>query len=165
MAVCTPSRKTLPWNLAIIPSEQSWFFYAIYQHTFPHLYSSKVCSRNCLVLTDEDEAEYRSFEASRRIYSLCWKTVIVARSMVIFFIALSIGIYESSLTEFICTNSYLQPQRSGYASYSCIKHVYLRTRTSMTCLIRYWKMSYQLHSQKDTSNNLWRRLSKHFKSN
>jgi len=74
---------------------------------------------------------------SRRIYSLCWKTVIVAKSMVIFCIVLSIGIYESSLTEFICTNSYLQPQRSGYTSYSCIKHVYMRTRTSMTCLIRY----------------------------
>ena len=63
MAVRTPSGKTLPGNLAIIPSEQSWFFNAIYQHAFPHLYSSKVWSRNCLVLTDEDEAEYRSFEA------------------------------------------------------------------------------------------------------
>jgi len=63
MAVLTPSGKTLPGNLAIIPSEQSWVFYAIYQHAFPHLYSSKVCSRNRLVLTDEDEAEYRSFEA------------------------------------------------------------------------------------------------------
>ena len=63
MAVRTPSGKTLPGNLAIIPSEQSWVFYAIYQHAFPHLYSSEVCSRNRLVLTDEDEAEYRSFEA------------------------------------------------------------------------------------------------------
>ena len=63
MAVRTPSGKTLPGNLAIIPSEQSWVFYAIYQHAFSHMYSSKVCSRNRLVLTDEDEAEYRSFEA------------------------------------------------------------------------------------------------------
>ena len=63
MAVRTPSGKTLAGNLAIIPSEQSWVFYAIYQHAFPHMYSSKVCSRNCLVLTDEDEAEYASFEA------------------------------------------------------------------------------------------------------
>ena len=57
------------------------------------------------------------------------------------------------------------PPSCGYKSYSCIKHVYLRTRTSMTCLIRYWQMSYQLHSWKDTSNYLWRRLLKHFKSN
>ena len=63
MAVRTPSGRTLPGNLAIIPSEQSWVFHAIYQYAFPHLYSSEVCSRNRLVLTDEDEAEYRSFES------------------------------------------------------------------------------------------------------
>ncbi len=37
--------------------------YAIYQYAFPHLYSSEVCSRNRLMLTDKDEAEYRSFES------------------------------------------------------------------------------------------------------
>jgi hypothetical protein len=63
MAVRTPRGKTLPGNLAIIPSEQSWVFHAIYQYAFPHFYSSEVCSRNRLVLTDEDEAEYASFEA------------------------------------------------------------------------------------------------------
>ena len=63
MAVRTPSGKTLPGNLAIIPSEQSWVFHAIYQYAFPHLYSSEVCSRNRLVLTDKDEAEYTSSEA------------------------------------------------------------------------------------------------------
>ncbi len=63
MAVCTPSERTLPGNLAIIPSEQSWVFHAIYQYAFPNLYSLEVCSRNCLVLTDKDEAEYRSFES------------------------------------------------------------------------------------------------------
>jgi hypothetical protein len=63
MAVHTPSGRTLPGNLAIIPSEQSWVFHAIYQYAFPHLYSLEVCSRNCLVLTDKDEAEYRSFES------------------------------------------------------------------------------------------------------
>ncbi len=44
-------------------------FCAIYQHAFPHLYFSKVCSRNRLVLTDEDKAEYRSFEALIEITS------------------------------------------------------------------------------------------------
>jgi hypothetical protein len=63
VAVCTPSVRTLPGNLAIIPSEQSWVLHAIYQYAFPHLYSSEVCSRNRLMLTDEDEAEYRSFES------------------------------------------------------------------------------------------------------
>jgi hypothetical protein len=56
MAVRTPSGKTLPGNLAIIPSEQSWVFHTIYQYAFPHLYSSEVCSRNRLVLTKSFEA-------------------------------------------------------------------------------------------------------------
>ncbi len=63
MAIRTPSGCTLPGNLAIIPSEQLWVFHAIYQYAFSHLYSPEVCSRNRLVLTDEDEAKYRSFEA------------------------------------------------------------------------------------------------------
>ena len=62
MAFRTPSGKTLPGNLSIIPSEQKWVFHALYQHAFPQLYSSGVCFRNRLVLTNEDEAEYRSFE-------------------------------------------------------------------------------------------------------
>jgi len=62
MAVRTPSEKTLPGNLSIIPSEQKWVFHALYQHAFLQLYSSEVCFRNRLVLTDEDEAEYHSFE-------------------------------------------------------------------------------------------------------
>jgi hypothetical protein len=45
------------------PPEQKWEFHAIYQLVFPHLYSSEVCSRNRLVLTDEDDAEYKSFES------------------------------------------------------------------------------------------------------
>ncbi len=67
MAVRTPSENTLPGNISIIPSEQKWVFHALYQHAFPHLYSSEVCFRNRLVLTDEDEAEYRSFEALIRV--------------------------------------------------------------------------------------------------
>jgi hypothetical protein len=63
MAVRSPSGTSLPGNLTIIPSEQKWVFHAIYQLAFPHLYSSDVCCRNQLVLTDEDDAEYKSFES------------------------------------------------------------------------------------------------------
>ncbi len=63
MAVHTPSGTTLPGNLTIIPSEQKWVFHAIYQLAFPHLYSSDMCSRNQLVLTDKDDAKYKSFES------------------------------------------------------------------------------------------------------
>ena len=63
MAVRTPSGKTLPGNLTIIPSAQKWVFHAIYQLAFPDLYSPDVCSRNRLVLTDKDDAEYKSFES------------------------------------------------------------------------------------------------------
>ena len=44
MAVRTPSGKTLPGNLSIIPSEQKWVFHALYQHAFPQLYSFYVIS-------------------------------------------------------------------------------------------------------------------------
>ncbi len=63
MVVRTPSGTTLPENSTIIPSEQKWVFHSIYQLAFPHLYSSEVCSRNRLVLTDEDDALYKLFES------------------------------------------------------------------------------------------------------
>jgi hypothetical protein len=63
MAVHTPSGTSFPGNLTIIPSEQKWVFHVIYQLAFPHLYSSDVCSRNQLVLTDKDDAKYKSFES------------------------------------------------------------------------------------------------------
>jgi hypothetical protein len=63
MAVCTSSGNTLPGNLTIIPSELKWVFHAIYQLAFPELYSNEVCSQNCVVTTDKDEAEYRLFES------------------------------------------------------------------------------------------------------
>jgi hypothetical protein len=47
----------------LYPLRQKWVFHALYQRAFPHLYSSEVCFRNRLVLTDEDKAEYWSFEA------------------------------------------------------------------------------------------------------
>ncbi len=63
MAVRTSSGNTLPGNLTIIPSEQKWVLHAIYQLAFPELYSNEVCSQNRVVLTDEDDAEYRSFKS------------------------------------------------------------------------------------------------------
>ncbi len=63
MAVNTPSGTTLLGNSTIVPSEQKWVFQAIFQLVFPHLYSSEVCSKNRLVLMDEDDAEYKSFES------------------------------------------------------------------------------------------------------
>jgi hypothetical protein len=63
MVVRTSSGNTLPGNLTIIPSEQKWVFHAIYQLAFPELYSNEVCSQNRVVITDEDEAEYWSFES------------------------------------------------------------------------------------------------------
>ncbi len=63
MAVCSMSGGTLPGNLTIIPSAQKWVFHAIYQHAFLHLYSSEVCLRNRLVLTDEDTFQFKIFES------------------------------------------------------------------------------------------------------
>ena len=63
MAVRTTTGTTLPGNLTIIPSEQKWVFHSIYSLAFRYLYSDAVCCRNRLLLSDEDDADYRSFEA------------------------------------------------------------------------------------------------------
>jgi hypothetical protein len=63
-AVQSASGDTLPVNVTIIPSAHKWVFNAIYQLAFPSLYSSNVCSMNCLVLTDEDEAKYAPFQSA-----------------------------------------------------------------------------------------------------
>ncbi len=63
VTVRSASGDTLPGNLTIIPSAQKWVFHAIYQQAFPHLYSSDVCPRNRLVLTDEDTSQFKPFES------------------------------------------------------------------------------------------------------
>ena len=62
MAVRTPSGRTFPGNFTIIPSAQKWVFHSIFRLAFTSLYGEEVCSMNRLVLTDEEDAEYRSFE-------------------------------------------------------------------------------------------------------
>jgi hypothetical protein len=63
MAVRTPCGKSFPGNFSIIPSSKKWVFHAIFRLAFLELYGDKVCSMNCLVLTDEEDAEYRPFES------------------------------------------------------------------------------------------------------
>ena len=63
MAVRTPCGRTFPGNFSIIPSAKKWVFHAIFCLAFLELYGDKVCSMNRLVLTDEEDAEYRSFES------------------------------------------------------------------------------------------------------
>jgi hypothetical protein len=63
MAVRAANGSTLAGNLTIIPSEQKWVFHSIYRLAFPYLYYVDVRSRNRVVITDEDDAKYRSFES------------------------------------------------------------------------------------------------------
>ena len=63
MAVRTPCGKTFPGNFTIIPSSKKWVFHAIFRLAFLELYGDEVCSMNRLVLTDEEDAEYGSFES------------------------------------------------------------------------------------------------------
>jgi hypothetical protein len=77
MAVHTPSGTTFPGNLTIVPSEQKWVFQSIYQLVFPYLYSSEVCYRNQLVLTYEDDAEYKSFESVIETVEEFWKSKVM----------------------------------------------------------------------------------------
>jgi hypothetical protein len=62
MAIRIPSGRTFPGNFTIIPSSKRWVFHAIFRHAFLSLYGEFICSLNILVLTDEEGAEYRSFE-------------------------------------------------------------------------------------------------------
>ena len=63
MAVRTPCGKTFPGNFSIIPSSKKWVFHAIFRLAFLQLYGNDICSMNWLVLTDEEDAEYRPFES------------------------------------------------------------------------------------------------------
>ncbi len=62
MAIRTPTGRTFPGNFTIIPLSKKWVFHAIYRHAFLSLYCEFICSLNRLVVTDEEDAEYRSFE-------------------------------------------------------------------------------------------------------
>ena len=62
MAIRTPTGRTFPGNFTIIPSAKKWVFHAIYRLAFLSLYREHICSFNRLVLTDDEDAEYRSFE-------------------------------------------------------------------------------------------------------
>jgi len=62
MAVRTPSGKTFPGNFSVIPSAKKWVFHAIFRLAFFEIWRRGML-KNCLVLTDEEDAEYRSFES------------------------------------------------------------------------------------------------------
>jgi hypothetical protein len=62
MAIRTPTGITFPGNYTIIPSSKKRVFHSIFRLAFLSLYGEHVCSINRLVLTDEEDAEYRAFE-------------------------------------------------------------------------------------------------------
>jgi hypothetical protein len=63
MAVQTHCGKTFPGNFSIIPSSKKWVFHAIFRIAFLQLYGTGIYSMNRLVLSDEEDTEYWSFEA------------------------------------------------------------------------------------------------------
>ena len=62
LAVRSPTGKEFPGNYTIIPSAKKWVFHAIYCLAFLSLYCEHICLLNQLVITDEEDAEYHSFE-------------------------------------------------------------------------------------------------------
>ncbi len=62
MTICSSTGKTFPENFTIIPSAKKWVFHAIYCLAFLSLYDEHICSLNRLVITDEEDADYCSFE-------------------------------------------------------------------------------------------------------
>ena len=64
-AVRSSSGDTVPVNMTIIPSGKKLvMFDIIYKFAFPYLYSANICKMNRMVLTDEDESEYRPFQSA-----------------------------------------------------------------------------------------------------
>jgi len=78
LAIRTPTGETFPGKITIIPSQKRWIFHCIYQYAFLHLYGTDTCSRNRLVLCDEDESEYGPFEI--QILISCTNTAIQKRN-------------------------------------------------------------------------------------
>ncbi len=62
MAVRSTTGKTSPGNYTIIPSAKKWVFHAIYRLAFLSLYGEHICLLNRWAITDEEDAEYHSFE-------------------------------------------------------------------------------------------------------
>jgi hypothetical protein len=62
MAVWSPTGITFPGNFTIIPSAKMWVFHAIYCLAFLSLYGKHIHLLNPLVIMDDEDAEYCSFE-------------------------------------------------------------------------------------------------------
>jgi hypothetical protein len=78
MAIRTPTGKTFPEIYTIIPSLKKWVFHSIFCLAFLSLYGEHVCSMNQLVLTDEEDAEYRAFETMMATHdALCLSKVML----------------------------------------------------------------------------------------
>ncbi len=62
MAVSTPTEKTFPSNFMIIPSAKKWVLHTINCLVFFSLHGEHICLLNWLVITNEENADYHSFE-------------------------------------------------------------------------------------------------------
>jgi hypothetical protein len=77
MAVRSPTGKTFPGNFTIIPSAKKWVFHAIYYLAFLSLCGKHINWLNRLVITDEEDAEYCSFETLILIHELFWSSTVM----------------------------------------------------------------------------------------
>jgi hypothetical protein len=70
MAVCSPTGKTSAGIFTIIPLAKMGVFHAIYCLAFLSLYGEHICLLNQLVVRDEEDAEYCSFETLILTYKM-----------------------------------------------------------------------------------------------
>ena len=61
-AVKDSEGKVFPGNIMVMPSGRAWVFMAIFQLAFLHLYGKETLKMIRLGLTDEDPAEFGTFE-------------------------------------------------------------------------------------------------------
>jgi hypothetical protein len=56
---------------------QKWVFHAIYFLAFLSLYGEHICSLNWLVIRDEEDAEYHSFETLILTHEMFWSSTVM----------------------------------------------------------------------------------------
>jgi hypothetical protein len=140
----------VPVNMTIIPSGQKWVFDTIYKFAFPYLYSANICRMNRLVLTDEDESEYRPFQSAIATMDEFKQSKVMLCTFHGIWQSFKKDIYPllakcehgeelgkmcnwSTLQLYINIHSHIIPslQVNGFTNYSCIKHVCMKINLSM----------------------------------
>ena len=125
--------------------------FSTYKLAFPYLYSSNICKMNRLVLTDEDESEYRPFQSAIPTMDEFKQSKVMLCTFHGIWQSFKKDIYPlldkckhgevldkisilSNLQFYINLHSHTFPsyQVNGCTNYSCIKHAFMKINLSIS---------------------------------